>query len=676
MGMTGNGGIVGGIARRARIWRDRYRYEVRRPRLSAADVTSRLVLDPEGYVSAGGVFSALLARHFEVTPQAPAWDGGEDEANMPEDTDWHLEPQSGVRWPQRFAGAIPDRLPGSDVVLLWHKNKMMPLLDIARRFEHTGERRWAEAWYRQVDSWCRQNPFMVGKNWRSPMEVGTRLVVWSQSLSMLRAAGPPDEETAARLIESVLRQADFVAAHFSEKDIPNNHLIGEAATLYVFAAYWPLLRDAPEWKARAERTLEREVERQILPDGFDYENSVNYHLYVLDFLLLYLHARALVAETPPAGILEGAARMLDAAMALVSPAGRFPQIGDDSMTEFLALQSLYPFAKTAPYTSSVTATDIIRPGMAAALSSREWGAALVRRSEPVETCRNFADAGIFVVRRSDSHLTVAAGPQHERPLSAGHLNLDPGSVEIEVDGDALFIDSGTYLYTHDPDVRRHFRGAVAHNTVTVDGREPVENTRVFGWDIVHAARVLTAEGFEEGGRISCERVLPAAGGARMVHRRGVAVVSGLWVIVDEVAGDGAGTDTRHEAEALWHTPCVPTAVTREDDHRFVFAMDAGLLALDVYSSGGHETELITDTGDMRTWYSRRYGEVQHGTTLRTTVPVGDGCRMVHVVRRADTPVRFDGWRRGGAALTVGSGPRTRLLEMSVEDLRVDGAIIP
>jgi hypothetical protein len=667
------------VARRFKLWRDRYHYEVQRPESTRAEIQRRIDPATGMDVTAPGGFRALLQRHLEVTPEAPVWEP-RSEVDMSGDVDWHLEPHFGVHWPQRFEEIIPDKIPGTDVVLLWHKNKMMPLLDLARQFEMTGDTRWSMAWYALVDSWCGQNPYRVGKNWRSPMEVGTRLVVWSHSLSMLRAAPAPDEEVCARLMRTVLRQGDHLAANFSLKDVPNNHLIGEAATLFVFASWWPLLADARSWMASAEETLEREVRRQILSDGFDYENSVNYHLYVLDFLLLYLGARALSPEAPPPSILDAAARVLDAALALVSPAGRFPQIGDDSMTDFLALRPCYPALETAPLAGSVAATDLVRPGAAATLRSRDWGAALMERSVSLECVRHFNDAGITVVRRPDSHLTLTSGPQHDHEFSPGHLNLDSGALELEVDGRALFVDSGTYLYTYDAGVRRHFRGASAHNTVVVDGMDPVGNTRTFGWDTVHRARVLAARAFDGGALAACERELPGAGRARFVHRRWLAEACGLWLVLDDVALDGDDADRRHEAEVWWHTTAVPAAVTLTDNNGFdIAAGDGGpaQLVVEVFSSGGHDIELRTDPDDFHTWYSRFYGDLQRGVTARTSLPVGEGCRVTHVIRRPMTEVRFDGWRRGGPALAVRSGGVTRTLELAPMDgsLAIDGRVV-
>jgi hypothetical protein len=171
------------IVRRLGVLRHRFAYERMNPRLSPGEVNRRMTPGAGIDVRARDGFSRLLAHHLRVTPNAPGARAGAAPEPSGGEVDWHCEDHFGVAWPRRFVGSTSDSLEGSDLVLLWHKNKMQFLLDVAARYEETGESRWSAAWFAAVDSWCRQNPFMVGMNWRSPMEAGTRLVVWSESLA-------------------------------------------------------------------------------------------------------------------------------------------------------------------------------------------------------------------------------------------------------------------------------------------------------------------------------------------------------------------------------------------------------------------------------------------------------------------------------------------------------------
>jgi hypothetical protein len=479
----------------------------------------------------------------------------------------------------------------------------------------------------------------------------------------------------------VVRQAEFLAGHFSSKEVPNNHLIGEAATLYAFAAYWPEFRDAQEWMRKGEAVLLDEARRQVLGDGLQYEVAVNYHLYVVDFYLLYLQAKRARDETPPAALCDAVATMIDAALALVSPSGRFPSIGDDSITNFFALDPGAlgrRDAARAPATRPTAAREMVRPEYARVLDGSEWGKALLDRSSPVEHARCFAEAGVAVFRTASSHLVFTCGPQHGRAFSPGHLHADAGSFELEVDGAPLFIDSGTYLYTYDRELRDHFRGAAAHNTVVVDDVEPARPARSFAWEEVPRG-TLTGFGAEGPvGFVSCERAIPGAGGAGFTHRRALVFVGRVWIVVDEVVPDGATPEGEHVASALFHTPLPRARVASALERKVSLSPATGAeWIVDVASPSKQTLELLDGESDRRGRYSRFYGDLQSGTTIRTSVPVGERCALVHVVRDGDTAVNVREWTSTGVELELIGAGRSHLVvvEPGRAQARVDGAVV-
>lgn len=538
--------------------------------------------------------------------------------------DWHLDPVFRVRWPRRFVGAISDLRAGSDVTLLWHRNQMMFLLDLAAAWAAGPDEGLARLCYASMDSWCRQNPFMVGMNWRSPMEAGTRLVSWSLALARLRSVAPPDERRCARLLRAILHQADFVAGGFSRKPVPNNHLVGEAATLFAFATYWPGMADAGGWRARAERVLEEEARRQVLDDGFQYENALNYHLYVLDFYLVYLHAKALRGEPANAAVRDAVAGMADATLRLLSPAGRYPRIGDDSVTRFFALRA--PREVSAPGARARFA-DLVKPAWAEVLRGDAWGAALLERACARAWRGLFPAAGIAVLRDARAHLVLTAGPQHQRPFSDGHLHADAGSFELEIAGRPVVIDSGTWLYNYDAAARRHFRGARAHNTVLVDDVEPMEPAETFAWKTIHRADAVALDA--EHARVGCTRTVPGGGGSRFRHHRIVAACGDAWVVADGLAPVGA--TGAHRLSAYLHTPFAAARCSGAGEVDLGEA--SGGLSIRAFASRPIDVALV-GAPDALASYSRWYGDREFGTTVRTSADIGDGGWLVHVIAPA------------------------------------------
>src|SRR5262249_30432003 len=86
------------------------------------------------------------------------------------------------------------------------------------------------------------------------------------------------------------QHARFVRAHFSLYSSANNHLIGEAAGLFVAALTWPYWPESAAWRDAAHAILERETLIQNAPDGVNREQATSYQQFELDLLLIALLA--------------------------------------------------------------------------------------------------------------------------------------------------------------------------------------------------------------------------------------------------------------------------------------------------------------------------------------------------------------------------------------------------
>lgn len=669
------------ISRRLALYAGRIRYETLRPTLSRNDVLERLADAADIATGDANFYGAVVARNRAMftgglRDKARAADphrAGGDPGPAPSgcaDTDWHVEPVFNVAWPRTYVAALSDNRDGSDMVLLFHKNKMMFLLDFADYFAATGDTQAARAWVDCVDSWCRQNPFLVGMNWRSPMEMGTRLVAWSLSLHEMGEAIALDEDEASRLVDAVIRQAEYLAGHFAFRSLPNNHLIGEAATLYAAAAMWPVLSHANAWRVEAEEILKREAGRQILADGVQHEGALNYHTYVLDFYLLYLLAKANRDESPDDGILEVVTRMCRAQTRLVSPHGRVPRFGDDSMSEFFALRNADDL-ESARFDDRVSMAALMKPAYAAALARADWGNKLLEIESPVTVAHHFDASGFSVVRTATSHLVFSAGPEHDDAFNDGHVHSDSGSFELELDGEMVFVDSGTWLYGYDDDARAHLRGVSAHNTVVIDGIDPMTPAGRFEWTSVPRGRTTRFATAGAHAVIACERRLPASGNAEFRHRRMLVTVDGSnWIVVDALDGDDLRS---HVAEILFHTAVSASDVGPQGDGVRI-STPAGALDLAAHATATVRTQLATQDTDKRCWYSPRYGELRRGTTVIAVLEFTGAVTAATVWGPHGAAAELDEITPGRVSASVPSGAGTCRVEIDLAKITasVDG----
>jgi hypothetical protein len=146
--------------------------------------------------------------------------------------------------------------------------------------------------------------------------------------------------------------------------------------------------------------------------------------------------------------------------------------------------------------------------------------------------------------------------------NGGHAHNDLLSYELS-DGFPFVVDSGTYVYTADPDARNLFRSTAAHNTVVVGGEEinPIARSSLFR---LRQFANPTVEQWEE----TAERIRFVAShdGYRrldppVVHRRTFSLErpSDELEVLDELLGDG-----RQSARSFIHLAPDVTVVNVSD----------------------------------------------------------------------------------------------------------------
>ena len=221
-----------------------------------------------------------------------------------------------------------------NIKYLWEANRHLHLVTLAQAHALTGDARYAQGVRAHVDSWIEQCPVGRGPNWVSALELGIRLINWSLAWQLLggsRSRLFADEDGAAfreRWLQAIYEQTRMIAGNLSRFSSANNHLIGEAAGVYVAASTWPLWPQMREWGERCRDILEEECHRQNAPDGGNREQAFGYQTFVLDFLLIAgLAARARGEDFSPV-YWRRLEVMIDFLASMTSVAGALPMIGD------------------------------------------------------------------------------------------------------------------------------------------------------------------------------------------------------------------------------------------------------------------------------------------------------------------------------------------------------------
>src|SRR5688572_22350545 len=250
---------------------------------------------------------------------------------------WNRDPRSGIEAPLAFGKTLDyrdARLVG-DIKYLWEPNRHLHLVTLAQAHALSEDPRYFNALRLHLESWFEACPYGKGPNWCSALEVSIRLINWAVAWQILggpEAKGFQDARGAIllrRWIRSIHEHCHFVSGHFSLHSSANNHLIGEAAGLFIAAITWPYLPQSREWLVTAKRILEREALLQNAPDGVNREQAFSYQQFVLDMLMLALLAGRANGYEFPASYGARIEAMLGFLASIMDAGGNVPMFGDD-----------------------------------------------------------------------------------------------------------------------------------------------------------------------------------------------------------------------------------------------------------------------------------------------------------------------------------------------------------
>lgn len=341
-----------------------------------------------------------------------------------------------------------------------------------------------------VRDWIDQNPPGTEVAWDA-FPTAARLMHWAMAAAVFR-------KTGESLRRSYAQQAS-VLAHHLEYDLGANHLLQNAAGLTIAGT---VLND--RLAAKGLRLLERELTKQILPDGGHIERCPMYHAHALEQCLL---VRA-VLTAPPLFLDTAIAHMADFLAVILHPDEEIPLFGDAALNAGIPPKALLALVESTgiPVAPRPPGSHA-RPGSGFYMLGPESG------------------SGRMIVKAG------APGP----PWQLGHAHADIGTYEFTLDKQRILVDTGVHGYAESP-FRGHCRSVVAHNTARVNKREPLE-----AWAVFRVGRRyrITAKEWTTDDRGACLR-FSHDGYRPYRHERQVTFrPEGLWIVQDTFSGSGS-----------------------------------------------------------------------------------------------------------------------------------------
>ncbi len=542
--------------------------------------------------------------------------------------DWNYEHKARKSTPMVFSGDIDyrDYSVTGDCKFVWEPNRHHQLVLLGRAYRWTGDERYAVAAVEQLESWMDQCPFGRGMNWRSPLELSIRLINWVWTLELIRGSKALSNAFVERIASVIYRHLWDVTRKFSRYSSANNHLIGEAAGVYIGSTYFRGLKNARRWRGRSREILQAEMFAQTYEDGGNREQALGYHLFVLPFLLL----PAIVGRHDDDdfgqaywGRLE---KMFEFVSAFIDGDSVSPMFGDSDDGYVLDLGMNLGDPRSLMAIGAVLFDRNDFKALAGDFpESAYWllGGSGMGRFDSLDvadvssTRRSCAlsDSGYYILSSdtgdgaSPIRVVFDCGELGFKSIAA-HGHADALSFTLRAGGHDILVDPGTYDYFTYPCWRNYFRSTRAHNTIGLDGTDQSEMLGSFLWGRKANARCLRWEPTDAGGRVVGEHDGYSRLNDPVTHRRTVSLdaPAGVVEVVDELVCDG-----RHEvALALHfaeHCRVTPSGKNRFDvDYgggRATIALD-GLLSVELFR--GSEDPICG-------WVSRGYHRRNPAITL-------------------------------------------------------------
>jgi hypothetical protein len=571
------------------------------------DEAAAIVFRAEG-VLAGRV---RLLGYPEVTlGDPPAW--------------WH-DPFEERTWPDRHGKLLDYRhAPAGDPKWVWELNRCqdLPLLALAWRL--SGDNRFAAGAADRLLAWLEHTPPARGIAWSNGLEAALRAISFALAYDCLRGSAPLEGRMARPILRALWQHARFTLGDLSPASSANNHLVGELAGLAVVGLLAPELRDAERFRERGLAGLDREAERQILPDGTGAEQAFAYHLFVLDlFLLVAALADSRSVELPSA-IPAALARAQVALDMQVQDREPDPTYGDaDDGCAFVLDANERRGARSV---SATIAAGLGRPTAAPAAATLLLFGAHPGGRELRVTPRSvlLPDSRLVVLRRAGARALFDSGPLGYLSLAA-HGHADALQVTL-AEGDLELVgDPGTGSYYGDPARRAAFRGTSFHATVVVDGLDQAEQVGPFLWRRHYRAHLRTCD--LDDGVVVGEHDGYARLSDPVRHTRALlAMEDGSLLVVDRLTAHAA-----HHYAQSW--PLSPTLEAR-DRQGLMEATLGGVprLLLCFAASSPSRVRLHRGVRDPhRGWWSRRLEAAEPAWTVVHDVECTGGVTLVALI---------------------------------------------
>jgi len=432
---------------------------------------------------------------------------------------WNTDPLTGKPWPQLDKWWDIDIRSGerlSDVKYVWEAARHRDLVVLARAAAIEPDGPWLPELSGMLQRWVMQCPPERGVNWYSSLELALRAIAWSQVLRLAGAGLPGSLRTAmdAQLVASA--RHIMLELPYTVSSMKNNHLLGDGLGLVVLSRMFPTHKASARWQRLGDRIFLKQLARHMRPDGSMIEDSLSYHRFVLEMLIV----RVLVG-----GVHRDVVRAMTGAASHLRTLGVFegevPQFGDWDEGRVLADSAPAGSAAGSAWLGLALSGENPPASMWEQHDELAWYAVRVAGgAEPAPASGPVARGGGFTrVRKGPWSVWFKTGS------GSSHQHADVSAVYVRNEAGWLICDPGTGTYNGPLRVRNGFRTSTAHPVWHPAGVDQMDPHRAFRW-------LRRVHGYASPTHLADERVVLFGWHDAFASRTGVGRIARAVVVTD------------------------------------------------------------------------------------------------------------------------------------------------
>lgn len=407
--------------------------------------------------------------------------------NIDEPIEWHLDINNNRYFPLIYAKDIDIRTEKyGSAKYVWEVNRLQFLPNMCLEYQISKKEEILSKFIAINKSWIDNNPYLLGVNWYSSIEVSLRLINWFVCWNILSISEKIEQDTVLKnfvekqWIPCIYQHCLYVVQNPSYYSSANNHLIAEYAGLFIATSFWQF-EESPKWNAFAKKGLEQEIQRQH-NEGINREQAAEYIQFITDFFLI----TQVVADKTNNSFSAAYRQTFEAICQYIADfldcRDNYPKYGDeddgivfslfseDHFNNFRSILTSAIVLFNQPKFKHTTSYWDTKNQLLFGQTGKQQFEAIPINSTPQQS--SFYPAqGHFILRKQYTNQEVFvhfnAAPLGYLSIAA-HGHADALSFTIHLDGHPFLIDPGTFTYHTLPKWRDYFVSTRAHNTLNID----------------------------------------------------------------------------------------------------------------------------------------------------------------------------------------------------------------